>query len=209
MALTVAVNRRKEQEDEYIGRGSKWGNQFSHKQGTKAKYVVATVEEAVESYEGWFMKQPNLIRDIHELKGKKLGCFCKPGPCHGDVLAGICNAFKVIVAGSRGFTDYDLLCAKLDRMLSKVTTREIIIVSGTARGADQMGEQYAKDRGYRCLRLPADWQKFGKRAGYMRNEDMARIADAAVLFWDGKSPGTKHMSDLADKYELQKRIVNY
>lgn len=210
MALTVAVNRRKEQEDVYIGRGhgSIWGNPFSHKNDTIAKYKVDTLDQSVDSFEEWFFKQPKLIAQIHKLKGKKLGCFCKPGRCHGDVLAGVCNAFKVIVAGSRGFTDYDLLCDKLDHMLSKVK-KEIIIVSGTAKGADQMGERYAKDRGYRCLRLPAEWDTHGKRAGYIRNEDMARISDGAVLFWDGKSPGTKHMSDLADKHKLQKKIVNY
>ena len=59
------------------------------------------------------------------------------------------------------------------------------------------------------LSFPADWDKYGKAAGYKRNEEMARNADALIAFWDGKSRGTKHMIDLAKKYDLQARIVMY
>lgn len=83
---TRVVNKYKEPYDVYIGRGSKWGNPFSHRQGTKAQFVVATREEAIEKYREWLMKQPHLLASLNELRGKTLGCFCKPKSCHGDVL---------------------------------------------------------------------------------------------------------------------------
>ena len=65
--------------DIYIGRGSKWGNPFYiGKDGTR--------EEVIEKYKNWIPFQHHLIRDLHELKDNTLGCYCKPKPCHGDVL---------------------------------------------------------------------------------------------------------------------------
>jgi hypothetical protein len=117
--------------------------------------------------------------------------------------------FKVIVAGSRGFNDYDLLKAKLDIILSSIQEDEIEIVSGTAYGADQLGECYAVEKGLKVKRFPADWDKHGKRAGYLRNEEMAKYADALVAFWDERSSGTKHMIDLARKHNLLVRVIKY
>lgn len=73
--------------DVYIGRPSKWGNPYSHKNGTLALYRVASVEEAIEKYEVYVRNSPELMHSLNELKGKVLGCWCAPGPCHGDVLA--------------------------------------------------------------------------------------------------------------------------
>ena len=87
MNQTRAVNKYKESYDVYIGRGSKWGNPFSHLANSAAKYKVANREEAVSKYHEWILTQPHLLADLHELQGKKLGCFCKPQSCHGDVLA--------------------------------------------------------------------------------------------------------------------------
>ena len=88
--------------------------------------------------------------------------------------------FRVIVAGSRSFNNYALLEATLDKLL--VRKANVVIVSGAARGADTLGEQYAATRGLKCIRMPADWDKHGKSAGYKRNEEMAKIGHAAVLF---------------------------
>lgn len=86
------VHCKKEPFDVYIGRPSMWGNPFSNKNGTLATFQVATVEEAVAAYEAWIETQPDLIAAAkRELKGKILGCWCKPGPCHGDVLLRIAN----------------------------------------------------------------------------------------------------------------------
>ena len=98
---------------------------------------------------------------------------------------------KVIVAGTRYFNNYDLMCKNLDYFLCNL--EDIEIVSGTARGADALGEQYANEHNLPIKQFPADWDKYGKRAGYLRNNQMADYADYLVAFWDGKSPGTKHM----------------
>ena len=112
---------------------------------------------------------------------------------------------KVIVAGSRDFTDYTRMCKVLDEVIEK----DDIIISGGARGADRIGEQYAHDTGLEIVVMLADWDKWGKSAGYRRNEEMAKVADGLVAFWDGNSKGTKHMIDLARKYKLQVVIDQY
>lgn len=118
--------------------------------------------------------------------------------------------YKVIIAGTRMFADYTLLCSSCDRLLSqKGLTHDIIIVSGTARGADKLGERYAKERGYNVELFPADWENKGRAAGYIRNADMADNADALIAFWDGTSHGTAHMIDIARKKNLPVRVIRY
>lgn len=120
------------------------------------------------------------------------------------------STFKVIVAGGREFNDYGLLCQTCDRMLSqKQRTHSIVIVSGTARGADTLGERYAQERGYSIEQYPADWEHAGKAAGFIQNAQMASVADALIAFWDGQSRGTAHMIELARKHELQVRVVPF
>ena len=68
-------------------------------------------------------------------------------------------------------------------------------------------KKYANERGYPIKQFPADWNKYGKSAGYKRNEEMAKYADALIAFWDGKSKGTKHMIDLAKRYGLKVKVV--
>ena len=114
---------------------------------------------------------------------------------------------KVIIAGSRTFSDYNFLRTNCDRLLSQFSNIEI--VSGTAQGADQLGERYAREKGYDIKQFPANWDKYGKRAGYLRNDDMAQYADWLIAFWDGTSKGTKHMIDLANKRGIKVEIVNY
>lgn len=111
---------------------------------------------------------------------------------------------KVIIAGGRNFNDYEKLCQICDNALSKQT--EVEIVSGTANGADKLGEKYANDNGYPIKQFPADWDKYGKSAGYKRNAQMAEYADALIAFWDGKSRGTKHMIDLAKRANLKVKV---
>jgi hypothetical protein len=81
---TAVVHCKKALYDVYIGRPSKWGNPFTiGKDGTR--------EEVVMKYIDWLMRQPELLKDIAELKGKVLGCWCHPKKCHGDVLAELVN----------------------------------------------------------------------------------------------------------------------
>lgn len=116
--------------------------------------------------------------------------------------------FRVIIAGGRNFSDYKLLKATMDKLLVNITD-EITVVCGQAKGADTLGEQYVKEKGYAVAYYPADWKQYGKRAGYLRNEQMARNADALVAFWNGESRGTKSMIDLAKRYGLKVRIKRY
>lgn len=121
------------------------------------------------------------------------------------------NTFRVIIAGGRDFNDYQLLKQKCDSFLAnKSRDCRVIIVSGTARGADRLGEQYANERGYQVERYPADWDRDGNSAGPIRNAKMAENADALIAFWDGESRGTYNMIDTAVRREdMLIRIVNY
>ncbi len=83
------VKCRMEPYDMYIGRPGKWGNKFTHKPGTKAEVICESRDEAVKAYKNWilFGDGRHLLKDLHHLKGKTLGCWCKPQACHGDILA--------------------------------------------------------------------------------------------------------------------------
>ena len=116
--------------------------------------------------------------------------------------------FRVIIAGGRDFDNYPELAKVMDQLLVNVTD-EIVIVCGMAKGADRLGEQYGKERGYSIRYFPADWDGQGWRAGFLRNEEMAKNADALVAFWDGQSHGTKHMIETAQKYKLDIRVKRY
>lgn len=85
------VHCKKEAFDVYIGRGSKWGNPFSHKEGTLAEQVVGSRKEAIAKYEEYLLSNQELVDSLPELKGKILGCWCKPKACHGDVLLKLAN----------------------------------------------------------------------------------------------------------------------
>jgi ABC-type enterochelin transport system substrate-binding protein len=114
---------------------------------------------------------------------------------------------KVIIAGGRNFRDYDKLRESCDNIL--VNQKEVEIVSGTAAGADTLGERYAQEKGYEVKKFPAQWDLYGKSAGYKRNQQMAEYADGLIAFWDGKSKGTKHMIDIANKMGLKVRVIRY
>ena len=116
---------------------------------------------------------------------------------------------KLIIAGGRDFSDYDKLCKEVDFAISKCEISRIEIISGSARGADSLGERYAREKGIALKQFPADWEKYGKAAGYKRNSEMSNYADALIAFWDGNSRGTQHMINIAKKKGLQVRIVKY
>ena len=119
------------------------------------------------------------------------------------------DQYRVIIAGGRYFSDYELLQEKCDDFLQDKTNEEIVIISGHASGADSLGERYAQERGYKIETYLADWKKYGRAAGPIRNEQMANIANALIAFWDGKSKGTKSMINLAKKKGLQVFVAQY
>lgn len=114
---------------------------------------------------------------------------------------------KVIIAGGRYFEDYTELCQYCDKVLQNQINIEI--VSGGARGADTLGEKYAKERNYRLKLFPAAWSKFGRSAGVIRNAEMAKYATILIAFWDGKSRGTRSMINLAEKEGLKVYVHYY
>lgn len=115
---------------------------------------------------------------------------------------------RVIIAGSRTFNAYDFLCQILDVKLHS-KTEEIEIVSGGAKGADQLGERYARERGYPIKLFPANWAEYGKMAGPIRNNEMANYSDLLIAFWDGKSSGTKNMIEAAYSHSMKVVVIHY
>lgn len=99
---------------------------------------------------------------------------------------------KVLIAGSRHINDYALL----DRLCKESDFEITEVLSGMARGVDMLGVRWAKTNGLPIMEFPADWEAYGKSAGYIRNGEMAEEAQAAIIIWDGVSRGTKHMLSL-------------
>lgn len=118
--------------------------------------------------------------------------------------------FHCLVVGSRSFNDYELMRKTLDKLLSN--HRDIEIVSGGALGADTLAERYAKEKGYELRVFKADWNKYGKIAGIIRNDEMQKYISqfehrGCVAFWDGQSRGTQSNFTMAEKYGNPLRII--
>ena len=108
---------------------------------------------------------------------------------------------RIVVAGCRDYTNYKQAKRYIDWAISNIKNEhELIFVSGGAKGADALGERYAKEKGYELEIYPAEWQKYGPKAGPIRNKQMAKIGDYIICFWDGKSKGTKSMIEFAKDY---------
>ncbi len=117
------------------------------------------------------------------------------------------ETYKIIIAGSREFNDYPLLKNTMDKLIiNKRQTHKIIIISGTCYGADKLGEKYGILSGFLIERYPANWEKYGKEAGFKRNTKMAMVANALVAFWNKQSNGTRHMINIATTYNLDVRV---
>jgi hypothetical protein len=132
---------------------------------------------------------------------------------------------KLIIAGTRSFSDKKLLFKKVIEFIKENNPTSITVISGMAQGADLLGKEFALYYGTGLIKMPAKWNdlncpqvhikynKSGKpynsAAGYIRNEEMAKIATHCIVFWDGKSKGTKNMIELANKYELKLKTVRY
>lgn len=110
---------------------------------------------------------------------------------------------KLAIIGSRGFNDVNLLNETLNPLVFQID----LVISGGARGADKMGEEWAERHGIDTLIFPAEWDKYGKSAGFRRNEDIIKNADYVIAFWDGVSRGTQHSISLCEKYNKPCKIV--
>lgn len=119
--------------------------------------------------------------------------------------------FRVIIAGTRTFQDYELLKNHTTFMLSRRVDayEDIEIVSGGASGADALGERYAREHGYKLTIFAADWGRYGRRAGPLRNRQMVEYADALIAFHDGNSRGTANVIQEAREAGLLVSVKRY
>ena len=107
---------------------------------------------------------------------------------------------RIVIAGCRDYNNYEEAEEFIDLCVSSFAGKDnIVIVSGGAKGADMLGERYASERGFAIERYNADWKTYGRRAGPMRNKQMAEVSDYVICFWDGESKGTKSMIECAKK----------
>ena len=130
---------------------------------------------------------------------------------HYRKLSGIDNKLSVLIAGSRTFDNYKLLS---DICKTLANGNDLRIISGAAKGADTLARKFAEENNYEYIEMPADWGKYGKRAGYIRNQQMhEKLCQyderLCIAFWDGESKGTQHNFGLAEKFQTPIVIYNY
>lgn len=116
---------------------------------------------------------------------------------------------KIIIAGSRNFNNYDFLENKINELIKNKQIDITEIVSGKAKGADFLGEKYASLNNISIKEFPANWNLYGKKAGFLRNQEMGNYADVLIAFWDGNSKGTKHMIDYMKSLKKQVFVFNF
>ena len=105
---------------------------------------------------------------------------------------------RTIIAGSRGL-GYE----EVEQAMEICGWKPTVVISGAAVGVDQAGERWARSQSIPVECYPANWNQYGKRAGYVRNKEMAEKAEALVAIWDGQSRGSRHMIDTATKRGLR------
>ncbi len=118
--------------------------------------------------------------------------------------------FSLIVAGSRDIDDYDFVSDQIRKFIKRnCFVDNVSIISGHAKGVDLLGERFADDNDLNLIIVPAQWDKFGKRAGYLRNQDMAELATHCLVICANNSKGSMHMYNIAKSKGLTTSIVKY
>lgn len=183
-------------------------NKVSHLLGEAIASIIEVKNESdISNFLGG-VQMSFLADEIKGLDDFELVCFLivrdePPKTGHKD-------AFRLVIAGSRSFTDYGTLVNAVDLYLKNLAPkRPVVIVSGTARGADRLGEKYAYDKGYKLEEYPANWHYYGKAAAVKRNAQMAQLADAAIVFWDGQSAGAKNMIECAEAQRIPCEVIRF
>ena len=217
--MITIVNKHQGSNGVYVGRPTVLGNPSTLKVYTRTDAIA---RYRIWLRQQWHLHGEvhaallQLARRYHERGELTLACWCAPQRCHAEVIReavlGIVQhglverqpvhqappaephrtqggLMKLIIAGSRTFTDYQKLCQVLAPDRHRVTQ----VLTGGARGADQLGYRWAWKHAIRHHLFRADWERFGKSAGMRRNHQMAQAGDVLIAFWDGKSPGTAHM----------------
>lgn len=109
---------------------------------------------------------------------------------------------RTIIAGGRSITEYKLVEEAIEESGFKISC----VICGLAKGVDLLGAEWAINNDIDVEYFPADWENHGRSAGIIRNIEMAKMADAVIAIWDGKSRGTKHMIYVAKERELKLHI---
>lgn len=234
--IVVHTKRSKHPNTINVGRPSVLGNKFSHLAHAKNTTKVDTVEQAVSQYKEWLLDtipKSITVRDaLNHIYFKALeapvhlACWCKDETkplasdhiCHADVIRDVIQSkyeeslskpksIKVIIAGGRDFIDFQLLESVLLNHCDNDNLYSLVL--GGAKGADYLGLKFAHDYNVHYQMFLADWDNHGKRAGFLRNEQMGNHADELIAFWDGESRGTKHMIDYMTNLGKPVTIIRY
>lgn len=212
---TTVVNLRHSEHDVYIGRAGHgrdgyFGNPFSGaKDGGR--------ERAIALYREYFMKRlwvdSEFAARVEKLRGKRLGCFCAPQHCHGDVIVDYLEArsvgdtIKVVVCGDRNWTDEKIIQKRLWELPSNT-----IIVEGGCEGADLLARKVALEIGLEVVEFPAAWKKYGKSAGPIRNTKMLNTKPSLVIAFHNdikNSRGTKNTVTEARKRGIKVEVIGH
>lgn len=114
---------------------------------------------------------------------------------------------RIVVAGGRDYSDYAEAKEFIEECIRDIRAdNELVFVSGVCRGADMLGERFAKENGCKIERFPANWELYGNAAGPIRNKEMARVADLVICFWDRRSRGTASMIHQASSLGKEVKI---
>lgn len=196
MQKTTVVNLNKSPYDVYIGRA---GHGQSGYFGNPYNELSRT--ENVHLFREYFYKRLKTDREfskrVDKLRGKRLGCFCAPLLCHGNVIAEYVNNLpeiifiKLAVIGSSTFNEYDYL----EQMLNWFDISHII--SGSAKSVDSLVAKYAANKKIQLQEFLLEWNKYGKSAGYKRSELLIEASDELIAFYDKPSAEIKYSIDLA------------
>ena len=125
------------------------------------------------------------------------------------------SRFALLVVGSRDITDESYVFAKIDKMISQIRGKyDLLIVSGGAGGVDALAEKYADKNSMEKHIMPADWKRYGKAAGYIRNRQMHEYIShfehrGVIIIWNGESRGTAQSFKLAEEFKNEKKVFLY
>jgi hypothetical protein len=121
-----------------------------------------------------------------------------------------CKYLWLLVVGSRSITNADFVFSELDKIVEN--RKDVFILSGGAAGVDTLAIEYAKKHNFPYKIMKAEWNKYGKAAGFIRNRKMHELISkvenrCCVAFWDGISKGTEHNFRLSEEYHTKLAII--
>lgn len=117
------------------------------------------------------------------------------------------KCIKLMVCGSRSIDDEQCVFSLIDACVKMLNAEDVIIIEGAARGVDLIAKKWATDHNKQIIEFPANWELYGKTAGFRRNYDMIAECDYCLIIWDGKSSGTKHDIDVCSKMNKPYKLV--